>query len=94
MTDPNSDRIGTHWATCWRDGGRRHYACAVAEAERQIARAEAAEVQLAAVLPDFYSEVCAEAERIMASSGMVSGAHWNAMRIVLERRGVQPEVQS
>ena len=54
------------------------------------ARAEAAEAQLAAVLPDFYREVCAEAERIMATSGMVSGAHWNAMRIVLERRGVQP----
>jgi len=57
------------------------------------ARAEAAEAQLADMLPNFYREVCAEAERIMASSGMVSGAHWNAMRIVIERRGVRPEVQ-
>lgn len=49
MTNPNNDRIGSHWTTCWRDGGRRHYACAVAEAERQIARAEAAEAQLASI---------------------------------------------
>lgn len=37
------DRLGTHWAGCWRDGGRRHWQCAVAEAERQTARADAAE---------------------------------------------------
>ena len=52
------------------------------------ARALHAEAALAAVLPDFYREVCAEAERIIESSGMVSGAHWNAMKIILERRGV------
>ena len=60
---------------------------------RYAARALHAEAALAAVLPDFYREVCAEAERIIESSGMVSGAHWNAMKIILERRGVQPEVQ-
>lgn len=43
------DRLGTHWAGCWRDGGRRHWQCAVAEAERQTARAEAAEAKLDAV---------------------------------------------
>lgn len=40
-------RVGTHWATCWRDGGGRHHACAIArveELEAQIARAEAATV--------------------------------------------------
>ena len=55
---------------------------------RYAARALHAEAALAAVLPDFYREVCAEAERIIESSGMVSGAHWNAMKIILERRGV------
>ena len=45
----DSDRLGTHWAGCWRDGGRRHWQCAVAEAERQMARADAAETKLAAV---------------------------------------------
>lgn len=43
----------------------------------------------AAILSDFYSEVCREAEGIMAQSGMVSGAHWNAMRRVLQRHGVE-----
>ena len=43
----------------------------------------------AAILSDFYSEVCQEAEGIMAQSGMVSGAHWNAMRRVLQRHGVE-----
>ena len=38
-----ADRLGTHWAGCWRDGGRRHWQCAVAEAERQAACADAAE---------------------------------------------------
>ena len=41
------------------------------------------------ILSDFYSEVCREAEGIMAQSGMVSGAHWNAMRRVLQRHGVE-----
>lgn len=56
-------RVGTHWDGCWREGGPRHYACAVVEAERLRAalaqckesanewreRAEAAETKLAAV---------------------------------------------
>lgn len=40
-------RVGTHWSTCWRDGGPRHHACAVTRAqelEAQIAQAEAATV--------------------------------------------------
>ena len=43
----------------------------------------------AVILSDFYAEVCREAEGIMAQSGMVSGAHWNAMRRVLQRHGVE-----
>lgn len=46
------DRDRTHWLTCWRDGGPRHYECAVAEAEQQRARAVEAEAKLAA-LQDF-----------------------------------------
>jgi len=42
-----ADRIGTHWEGCWRDGGRRHWQCAVGEAQAQRARAEAAEAALA-----------------------------------------------
>ncbi len=38
----------------------------------------------------FYNEVCTEAERTIATTGMVSGAHWNAMQVVLARRGVTP----
>lgn len=44
-----NDRGRTHWPDCWRDGGARHYDCAVAEAERQRQRAEDAEAALAAV---------------------------------------------
>ena len=40
------------------------------------------------ILADFYREVCAEAERTIAVTGMVSGAHWNAMQVVLKRKGV------
>ena len=36
----------------------------------------------------FYDEVCAEAERIMAQTNTVSGAHYNAMKRVLKRHGV------
>lgn len=64
--------------------------------ERDSLRAELAAVnerakagEANALLQAFYTEVCAEAERIMATSGMVSGAHWNAMKIVLKRQGVQ-----
>lgn len=41
-------------------------------------------------LAAFYADVCAEAERTIATTGMVSGAHWNAMQVVLARRGVTP----
>lgn len=40
-------------------------------------------------LRQFYADVCAEAETIMAQTNTVSGAHWNAMRRVLKRRGVE-----
>lgn len=42
-------------------------------------------------LRQFYADVCAEAETIMAQTNTVSGAHWNAMRRVLKRRGVEVE---
>ena len=45
-----SDNIGTHWDGCWQDGGHRHYACAVAEAEYQRTRAEMAEAELLSTL--------------------------------------------
>ena len=76
-----------------RDQLLSHLADADQSSMERIAKIDALEAALAAVLPDFYREVCAEAERIIESSGMVSGAHWNAMKIILERRGVQPEVQ-
>lgn len=44
--DAEGDRIGTHWEGCWEDGGRRHYLCAVEEARRQKARADAAEAHV------------------------------------------------
>ena len=47
MSDAQNDRNGTHWMGCWKDGGHRHYACAVAEAERQRARADQAGSTLA-----------------------------------------------
>lgn len=40
-------------------------------------------------LRQFYIDVCAEAETIMAQTNTVSGAHWNAMKRVLKRRGVE-----
>ena len=76
-----------------RDQLLSHLADADQSSMERIAKIDALEAALAAVLPVFYREVCAEAERIIESSGMVSGAHWNAMKIILERRGVQPEVQ-
>lgn len=45
----------------------------------------------AGILAAFYADVCKEAEGIMAESGMVSGAHWNAMKRVLSRKGVVVE---
>ena len=71
-----------------RDQLLSHLADADQSSMERIAKIDALEAALAAVLPDFYREVCAEAERIIESSGMVSGAHWNAMKIILERRGV------
>ena len=41
------------------------------------------------LLRQFYADVCAEAETIMAQTNTVSGAHWNAMKRVLKRRGVE-----
>ena len=41
------------------------------------------------ILRQFYADVCAEAETIMAQTNTVSGAHWNAMKRVLKRRGVE-----
>ena len=36
----------------------------------------------------FYAEVCIRAESIMAQTGTVSGAHYNAMRQLLQERGI------
>ena len=36
----------------------------------------------------FYAEVCVRAESIMAQTGTVSGAHYNAMRQLLQERGI------
>ncbi len=41
------------------------------------------------ILRYFYAEVCAEAEKIMAQTGTVSGAHYNAMKRVLKRKGIE-----
>ena len=41
------------------------------------------------ILRKFYRDVCEEAERIMAETNTVSGAHWNAMRRVLSRKGIE-----
>lgn len=41
------------------------------------------------ILREFYTEVCDEAEKIMAQTNTVSGAHWNAMKRVLKRHGVE-----
>ena len=43
------------------------------------------------ILRQFYADVCAEAELIMVQTNTVSGAHWNAMKRVLKRRGVEVE---
>ncbi len=41
------------------------------------------------ILRDFYRDVCAEAESIMALTGTVSGAHYNAMKRILKRKGIE-----
>lgn len=41
------------------------------------------------VLLAFYNEVCDQAERNMAATDTVSGAHWDAMRQVLKAKGVE-----
>lgn len=41
------------------------------------------------VLLAFYSTVCDQAERNMALTSTVSGAHWNAMRQVLAGMGIE-----
>lgn len=40
------------------------------------------------ILLAFYNEVCDQAERNMAATNTVSGAHWNAMRQVLKAKGI------
>jgi hypothetical protein len=41
------------------------------------------------LLLDFYNRVCDRAERNMALTGTVSGAHWNAMRQELKALGIE-----
>lgn len=41
------------------------------------------------ILRSFYHEVCAVAEQTIEKSGMVSGMHWNAMKTVLSRKGIE-----
>lgn len=38
------------------------------------------------ILTDFYNEVCEDAESMIARTGMVSGAHWTAMKRVFARK--------
>ncbi len=52
------------------------------QAQRDLAVREA--------IAAFYADVCAEVKRTIATTGMVSGAHWNAMQVVLAHRGVTP----
>ena len=40
----------------------------------------------------FYHRVCERAERNMELTGIVSGAHWNAMRQVLKEMGINVEI--
>jgi len=43
------------------------------------------------ILTNFYREVCAEAERTIEQTGMVSGAHWTAMKRVYSRKTMQAD---
>ena len=43
------------------------------------------------ILAEFYNEVCAEAERTIEQTGMVSGAHWTAMKRVYARKTMQAD---
>lgn len=80
----------------------------LADANRQISQLKTAAVQVDAalgklkerddyvercILADFYGEVCDEADRIMEQTNMVSGAHWNAMKRVLARKGMKVDAE-
>ena len=41
------------------------------------------------ILRKFYADVCTEAEKIMQETNTVSGAHFNAMKRVLKRKGIE-----
>lgn len=74
--------------TAWR-----HTLISLVEVESDLQDTSAhAEVDTdldSALLLDFYNEVCDQAERNMAATNMVSGAHWNAMRQVLKAKGIE-----
>jgi len=57
--------------------------------ELGVMAADDSQSQENAILSAFYQEVCDQAEKNMASTGTVSGAHWNAMRQVLAQRGIE-----
>lgn len=58
-----------------------------ASAEAAVAKWNSRHV--ASVLLAFYNEVCDQAERNMAATNTVSGAHWSAMRQVLKAKGIE-----
>jgi len=78
--------------TAWFVECQNYGECGVTLGE--FASAEAAATKwnqrhLAPVLRAFYNEVCDQAERNMALTNTVSGAHWNAMRQVLKVKGIE-----
>lgn len=60
--------------------------------ENRSLRDQLAQIQ-EATLRQFYAEVCAEAELIMAQTGTVSRAHLHAMKRVLKRKGIDVDAQ-
>lgn len=54
--------------------------------------AEMVEIRNAAIRY-FYRRVCRQAEKNMAETGTVSGAHWNAMKQVLAQMNISVDAE-
>lgn len=79
-----------HWswrAECTNFGECEASLTGFASAEAAVAKWNSRHA--APVLLAFYNEVCDQAERNMAATNTVSGAHWNAMRQVLKAKGIE-----
>lgn len=46
------------------------------------------------IIVHLYADICLRAERNMAATGTVSGAHWNAMKAVLTERGLLDQAEA